>query len=104
MSPETASSWWHRATPEQRLAQIDGGIDCRMTAGQVAMACGLENDGAKVIHNFANRNGRHFLRGTGNNGSSAKRHHRARADRAAYLRGEHVDFWGNDEPAEGVFA
>lgn len=99
MSPETASSWWHRATPAQRLAQIDGGIECGMTVNQVALASGI---GRGALMNFAVRNERSFpKRGSTH---ALRRSGGIRTDRAAYLRGDHVDFWGNGEPAEGVFA
>lgn len=101
MSPETANSWWHRATPAQRLAQIDGGIECGMTARQVAMACGT-SPGA--VGTCASANARCFPIKTKSTSASIARAALNRRNRAAYLRGEHVDFWGNGEPAEGAFA
>ena len=54
---ETRKSWWHRATQEQRLAQIDGGIRCGMTANQVGMNVGAKG---QVVQNFAQQFGRKF--------------------------------------------
>jgi hypothetical protein len=33
-------SFWENSTDAQKLAQIDGGIDCTMTIRQIAMNCG----------------------------------------------------------------
>ncbi len=32
-------SFWEKSTDEQKLAQIDGGIECLMTIRQIAMNC-----------------------------------------------------------------
>jgi len=90
------NSWWHRATTDQRLAQIDGGIECGMTARHVALACGLI-DGKDVVHNFARRHDRSFPAENRVNQSQKgnTRHHKVNADRSAYLRGERVDLWGS---------
>ncbi len=51
-----AKSWWSRASAEQKLAQIDGGIECGMTAKQVSMNVGasLHHQGA-AVREFAHR-------------------------------------------------
>lgn len=100
MTPDT-TSWWHRATPEQRLAQIDGGVECGMTSRQVAMASGVSHTTIRI---YAANNGRRFPIKTKSTSGCISRAALNRRNRAAYLRGEHVDFWGNDEPAEGMFA
>lgn len=33
-------TFWKTATKEQKLSQIDGGIECGMTARQIGMNCG----------------------------------------------------------------
>jgi len=50
-------SWWDKASDEQRLAQIDGGIECQMSRGQVATNLGTT---FKSIRNFCIKNGRDF--------------------------------------------
>jgi hypothetical protein len=54
-------TWWERASTEERLAQIDGGIACGMTSKQVAVNCGapIYRDGNALIC-FANAHGRKF--------------------------------------------
>lgn len=52
------SSWWSRASTEQKLAQIDGGIECGMTAKQIARV--LRVDAVSTVSAFAGRHGRHF--------------------------------------------
>lgn len=57
-------SFWSQATVEQRLAQIDGGIECRMSASQIAMNCGASKD---AVRQFGTRHGRMFTAtGAGN--------------------------------------
>lgn len=51
-------SWWSHATTEQKLAQIDGAIECRLAPKHVAMNCGAEN--ADIVYSFAYYNGRKF--------------------------------------------
>lgn len=56
------STWWERASVEDRLAQIDGGIECGMTSRQIAMNCGapiFKRDNA--VLRFGKAHGRHFL-------------------------------------------
>jgi hypothetical protein len=48
-------TFWKTATKEQKLAQIDGGIECGMTARQVAMNCGTPSIN---VYRFAERNNR----------------------------------------------
>ena len=56
-------SFWSTATTEQRLAQIDGGIECGMTSKQIAMCLGapIYGDGhSNRVLVFAQYHGRHF--------------------------------------------
>jgi len=56
-------SWWDNATQTERLAQIDGGIECGMTSKQIAMClrAPIYDDGfANAVKVFGNRHGRHF--------------------------------------------
>lgn len=58
-------TFWTTATREQKLAQIDGGIECGMTARQVAMCLGASTThGGATVLMFAARNGRRFNTGT----------------------------------------
>ena len=50
-------TFWTTATIEAKLAQIDGGIELRMTTGQVAMNCGTNS---VSVRGFAHRHGRSF--------------------------------------------
>lgn len=50
-------SWWANATVEQKLAQIDGGIECGMTARQIGLNCGAT---LIAVRNFGNYHGRSF--------------------------------------------
>ena len=88
------NSWWRRATTEQRLAQLDGGIECGLAASQVALASGAT---LKMVKDMAYRHGRKF--GLTNRGStpSSQRRHSVSRDRSAYLRGERVDLWGSEQ-------
>ncbi|WP_156612854.1 hypothetical protein [Ensifer sp. Root142] len=52
------SSWWARASKEQKLAQIDGGIDCGISAKHIAMNVGAT---VSAIHEYGRRNGRKFM-------------------------------------------
>jgi hypothetical protein len=55
------SGWWASATLEQRLAQIDGGIECGLAAREVAMICGIRvAHPAEMVAAFASRHGRKF--------------------------------------------
>jgi hypothetical protein len=53
-------TFWKTATKEQKLSQIDGGIECGMTARQVAVNCGTT---AENIRALASRCGRSFNHG-----------------------------------------
>lgn len=54
-------TWWERASTRQRLAQIDGGIECGMSSGQVAKNCGapIYTNGNAVL-SCAQQHGRSF--------------------------------------------
>ena len=88
-------SWWSKATEAQKLAQIDGGIECGMTGPQVAMASGTTRS---AVHSFAIAHGRKFPMRTGT--ASRKRMGKWYHDRAAFARGDRVNFWGNTEPED----
>ncbi|WP_421591126.1 hypothetical protein [Shinella sp. M27] len=51
------SSWWSRASTEQKLAQIDGGIECLMSARHIAMNLGAERE---EVLSFGAYHGRRF--------------------------------------------
>lgn len=54
-------SFWDTASTEQRLAQIDAGIELGMTRKQIAMCLGAPLDNsANALGAFANRHGRSF--------------------------------------------
>jgi hypothetical protein len=93
-------SWWKSASVEQRLAQIDGGIECWMTARQVAAACGLR-DGSHVVASFAAFHRRSFLSGRHRTSSAIRGRAAKLSARAAYMRGERVDFWRDDPQDRG---
>ena len=48
------SSWWERATTEQRIAQIKGGIECGMNSRSMATNCGTA---AHTLLSFAHHHG-----------------------------------------------
>jgi len=50
-------SWWSRASQEQKLAQIDGGIECGVSAKHIAMNVGAS---VSAIHEYGRRHGRKF--------------------------------------------
>lgn len=64
MKPAPKKGWWYRATKAQRLAQLDGGIECGMSAPQIAMNCGClttqKAHRGKVVSHFATHNSRKF--------------------------------------------
>lgn len=77
-------SWWHKATVEQKLAQIDGGIECGMTSRQIGMNCGASLNVVKI---FCSEHGRKLpartgsmaaSRASGKNGGAVTRIARAR--------------------------
>ena len=51
------TNWWHKATRDERLRQIDAGIELGMTGTQIALAVGVP---AQTIRDFGNYNGRSF--------------------------------------------
>jgi hypothetical protein len=51
-------SWWSRASTEQKLAQIDGGIDCGMSARHIATNVGATREAITI---FGHRHGRKFV-------------------------------------------
>lgn len=61
-------NFWNTATQEQKLAQIDGGLELGMTANQVAMNCGVK---PFTLTAFARSHGRSFrdVNGTQNYGA-----------------------------------
>lgn len=66
------SSWWDTATTEERLAQIDGGIECGMIARQIAKNLRMEGRW-ETVRVFANRKGRYFYGDISVEGMQAKR-------------------------------
>ncbi len=109
------AGWWYRASREERLAQIDAGIELGMTSAQVAMNCGCHQEqhrsshGGHTVLSFARSHGRHFPRCTENTlrkirenvGSVAplfgdyrsRRSVRIDAATDAYLNGDSIDLW-----------
>ena len=61
-------SFWNTATQEQKLAQIDGGLELGLTANQVAINCGVK---PFTLTAFARFHGRSFrtVNGTQNYGA-----------------------------------
>ena len=66
-------SFWNKATQEQKLAQIDGGIECGMNTSQIAANLGSTR---VAVRDFAYRHGRSF---PGNSGQAIGRNSRAYA-------------------------
>lgn len=91
-------SWWDKATTEQKLAQIDGGIECGMTARQVAMA---SRANFHAVRHFAAIHGRHFPNDENGKRPSDKRRQSMTRDRNAYMRGERVNLWGGPDASDG---
>lgn len=60
----SARGWWYRASREQKLAQIDGGIECGLTAREVAICSGIDPDTTgrhgRTVHGYASNHGRRF--------------------------------------------
>lgn len=50
-------TFWTTATTEQKLAQIDGGIECGMNSTQIAMNCGAD---PVAVRNLVRTYGRAF--------------------------------------------
>ncbi len=85
-------SWWDQASVEQRLAQIDGGIECGLSARFVAIASGCSDAKSRYISAFARDHGRHFPFGrAASHGGQMRRSELAELKRA-YKFGEAVDF------------
>lgn len=80
--------WWYRATDEQRIAQIKGGVDCGMSAPQIAVCVGANS--GRTITDFASR---HSIKLANPRGLAAKRQWAAHHLRKAYLSGEPIDAW-----------
>ncbi|OOG75571.1 hypothetical protein B0E45_01180 [Sinorhizobium sp. A49] len=57
MNKTNEKSWWSRASREQKLAQIDGGIECGMSARHIAVNLGATTS---AVHEYGRRNGRRF--------------------------------------------
>jgi len=85
------TTWWDKASTAERLAQIDGGIECGLTMAEVAIASGTSFG---AIAGFCNRQGLKF--GTRSTHTAGQRRTgKIRSDRSAYIRGDHIDLWGN---------
>ena len=84
--------WWYRATDEQRIAQIMGGIECDMTGAQIAAVSDAR--WGRTVLDFAKLHGISF--GTRKGVASRVRRARIQSARAAYDRGEEVNFWSDD--------
>ncbi len=63
------STWWERATDEQKLEQIDAGIALGMTGKQISMnlRAYVNSDGGSKVTSFARRHGRSFPYGESKN-------------------------------------
>jgi len=53
-------TWWDHASVEQRLAQINGGIECGLTARQIGLCVGAR---PSQVHAVAINGGLHIPRG-----------------------------------------
>ncbi|MFD1944706.1 hypothetical protein [Paradevosia shaoguanensis] len=98
MTRALREGWWYRANTEQRLAQIDGGIELGMTARQIALASG-GHPGSVAF--FANQHGRSL--GQSKSTAGVRRNGQRKHDAANYFGGRKVDFWNGDDhrvPAE----
>lgn len=96
-------SWWSKASEAQKLAQIDGGIECGLSAREVAIASGLRGDQHGAVNYVARSNGRHFSSGDKNNRASIRRRGDVGRARRAFLSGDRVDLWGNAGPQDDPF-
>lgn len=52
------NSWWSRASTEQKLAQIDGGIELGMSGRHIALNVGATRS---AVLEFGRRHGRRFV-------------------------------------------
>lgn len=59
------TKFWESATQDQRLKQIDAGIELFMTARQIAMNCGATK---QAILSYGHRHGRKFPAGCNDGG------------------------------------
>lgn len=58
------TTWWDRATREQRLAQIDGAIECRLNLRQLLITIGEQfptRNRVETIRKFADYYGRKII-------------------------------------------
>lgn len=55
------TNFWQHASVEEKLAQVDGGIECQMTSAQVAKNCGCS---AASMRAFAYHHDRSFKNST----------------------------------------
>lgn len=55
-------AWWWRASDAQRLAQIDGGIECGLTLREIGICLGLGNrkSACSEVREFGVKHGRKF--------------------------------------------
>jgi hypothetical protein len=85
-------AFWDKATQEQRLAQIDGGIECGMTSKQIATCLGapIYIDGkSNAVNDFGNYHGRQFPTTARGIGLKAwKSAERRISEKARRIRGE----------------
>lgn len=102
----SGAGWWHRASTEQRLAQLDGGIECGLTARQIAVISQTTRHAVLQyahIHRRPLAASRADASGDGGAAYQAKLR-RERARRQAYQSGEPVDFWRESKPATDELA
>jgi hypothetical protein len=76
-------SWWDRASTEQRLEQIEAGIELGMASPDVAVCVGLERHQFQKVVQLALNHGRHFP----NQSRGAKRARQRGDVRRAYWQG-----------------
>lgn len=55
MSKLNKKSWWYRASKDQKLAQIDGGIECGICAKHIAMNVGATVSAAQEFGRYHGR-------------------------------------------------
>ena len=85
-------SWWSSASTEQRLTQVDAGIELGMTSRQVALASGTT---AHAIRLMASYHSRRFAAAP-KAVASKKRRAILHRDRDQFIRGNAVDFWSHE--------
>lgn len=96
------NNWWSNASAEQRLAQIDGGIECGLSAREIAGFSRL-TDGVDVIRTFARRHDRRCANQR-NAAIGTERRLAAVRARRAFIAGEAIDFWNNAQSDTTVSA